>query len=76
MWFSSGNLMLDDAVLLATDPGDPGMDQCLELAGVQVPPSSTGGMIVATVFPVALRAAEPALRIMLEGDMDSLPFHL
>ena len=74
--FSPGNLDLDDTVLLAIDPGDTGMDKRLELADVQVSPSSTGGIIVITVFPVALRAAEPTFRILLEGDMDSLPFHL
>ena len=74
--FSPRNLDLNDTMLLATDPGNTGMDQCLKLAGIQMPPSSSGGMIVATIFPFTLRAVEPTLRIMIEGDMDGLTFHL
>lgn len=65
-----------DTVLLAIDPGDAGMDQRLELAGAQVPPSPSWGMKVATVFPVEPRAAEPTLGIMPEGEMDGLASHL
>jgi hypothetical protein len=74
--FSLGNLDLNDTMLLATDPANTGMDQCLKLAEIQMPPSSSGGMIVATVFPFTLRAVKPTLRIMIEGDMDGLTFHL
>ena len=74
--FSPRTLDLDDTMLLATDPGNIGMDQFLKLAGIQMPPSSSVGMIVPTVFPFTLRAVEPNLRIMIKGDMDSLTFHL
>jgi len=74
--FSLGDLDLEDTVLLAADPGDTGMDHRLKLAGIQMSPSSSRGMIVAAVFPAALRAAEPTLRIMLKEDMNGLAFHL
>ena len=72
----SGNLNLDDTVLLATDPGNTGMDQNLELAGVQVMQGPSGSMVVATVFTVTLRAPETACVTMLQGNMKGLTFHL
>ena len=74
--FCLGNLNLDDTVLLTTDQGNTGMDQSLELAGVQVTPSPLGSMAVATVFAVTLRDAETACRIILQGNMNGLTFHL
>jgi hypothetical protein len=41
------NLDLHNSVLRALDPWNTGMDECVELAGVEMPPLPLGGVVVA-----------------------------
>ena len=57
-------------VLRALGPWDEGMDDCVELAGVEMPPLSLGGMVVAGQFTATLRAVPAAAFGMLDLVVD------
>jgi len=64
------NLDLHHSVLGALDPRDTGMDERVELAGVEMPPLPLGRMVVAGQLSAAMRAAPAAALGMLDVDVD------
>ena len=64
------NLDLHHSVLGALNPRDPGMDQRMELAGVQMPPLPLGSMVVAGQLSATMRTVPATAFGMLDVNMD------
>jgi hypothetical protein len=66
------HLDLHHSVLRALDPWDTGMDERVELAGVEMPPLPLGGVVVAGQFAATMRAVPAAAIPMLDVDVISV----
>ena len=64
------HLDLYHSVLRALDPWNTGMDERVELAGVQMPPLPLGGVVVAGQLPATMRAVPAADFRVLEMNVD------
>jgi len=64
------HLDLHHSVLRALDPWNTGMDQRVELAGVEMPPLPLGGVVVAGQLTATMRAVPAAALGMLDVNVD------
>ncbi|GDX97244.1 hypothetical protein LBMAG47_29090 [Planctomycetia bacterium] len=70
MGLCTRHLDLHHSVLRALDPWDTGMDQRVELAGVEMLPLPLGGVVVAGQLTATMRADPAAAFGVLNVDMD------